>query len=134
MSLRKLVTLGHQVYRKPTHTDRYLDAESHHHLAQTHSAINSLVHRAFTISDKKYLQTELNHLKTALQKNGHDKKDVIKIINKHANKTTVSDKQSNERILSILSYIKGTIDRIVRILNKHNIRIIFKSPKKLRQI
>jgi len=125
------VTLGHQVYRKPTHTDRYLDAESHHHSAQTQSAINSLVHRAFTISDKEHLQTEFNHLKTALQKNGHDKKDVIKIINKHANKTTVSDKQSNERILSILSYVKGTIERIVRILNKHN---IFKSPKKLRQI
>jgi len=48
-------TLGHQVYRKPTHTDRYLHAESHHHLAQKQSAINSLVHRAFTISDKEHL-------------------------------------------------------------------------------
>jgi len=34
-----------------------------------------LYNRAFTISDKKYLQTELNHLKLVLQKNGHDKKD-----------------------------------------------------------
>ncbi|XP_018305550.1 uncharacterized protein [Mycetomoellerius zeteki] len=67
-------TLGHQVYRKPTHTDRYLYAESHHHPAQKQSAINSLVHRAFTISDKEHLQTELDHLKLALQKNGHDKK------------------------------------------------------------
>jgi len=63
-------------------------------------------------------RTELNHLKTALQKNGHDKKDIIKI-NKHAKKTTVSDTQSDERILSILQYVKGT-DRIGRILNKHN--------------
>jgi len=31
---KKADTLGHQVYRKPTHTDRYLHAESHHHPAQ----------------------------------------------------------------------------------------------------
>jgi len=47
--------------------------------------------RAFTISDKEHLQTEFNHLKLALQKNGHNKKDITKIINKHASKTTVSD-------------------------------------------
>jgi len=57
-------TLGHQVYRKPTHIDRYLHAESHHH-PQKQSTINSLVHRA--ISDKEHLQTKLNHLKTALK-------------------------------------------------------------------
>jgi len=53
LSLKKADnTLGHQVYRKPTHTDRYLHAKSHHHPAQKQSAINSLVRRAFTISDK----------------------------------------------------------------------------------
>ncbi|KAG5339443.1 ALF aldolase, partial [Acromyrmex heyeri] len=62
----------------------------------------------------------------------NDKKDITKIINKHANKTTVtiSDIQPDERILSILPYIKGITNRIDRILNKHNIRIIFKPPKK----
>ena len=54
-------------------------------------------HRTFTISDKEHLQTELN---LALQKNGHNKKDIIKIINKHANKTTISDTQPDERIHS----------------------------------
>ncbi|XP_018355601.1 PREDICTED: uncharacterized protein LOC108756357 [Trachymyrmex septentrionalis] len=89
---------------------------------------------AFIISDKEHLQTELNHLKLALQKNGHDKKDIIKTINKHTNKITISDTQPDEKILSILSYVKGTTDRIGRILNKHNIRTIFKPPKKIGQI
>jgi len=46
----------------------------------------------------------------------------------------VSDTQSDERILSILPYVKGTTDRIGRILNKHNIRTIFKPSKKIGQI
>jgi len=75
---------------------------SHTIIQYKKSAINSLVHRASTFSDKE--STELNHLKTALQKNGHDKKDITKTINKHANKTTVSDTQSDERLLSILPY------------------------------
>jgi len=32
------------------------------------------------------------------------------------------------------SHVKGTTDRIGRILNKHNIRTIFKPLKKIRQI
>jgi len=74
-------TLSHQMYKKPTHTNKYLHAESHHHLAKKQSAINSLVHRAFTTCDREHLQTKLNHLKQALQKNGHDKKHINKIIN-----------------------------------------------------
>jgi len=37
--------------------------------------------------------------------------------------------QPDERILSILPYVKRTTDRVGRILNKHNIRTIFKSKK-----
>ena len=81
----------------------------------------------------KNIYTELNHLKLTLQKTDTTKKDIIKTINKHANKTTVSDVQLDERILSVLPYVKGTTDRI-GILNKHNIQIIFKPPKKIGQI
>jgi len=128
-------TLGHQVYGKLTHTDRYLHAESHHHPAQKQSAINSLVHRAFTISDKKHLQTEFNHLKQALQKNGYDQKDINKIISKHSSKTMnpntqPSQDETDKRTFSILLYIKGTTDRISRILNKYTIQTVFKLPKR----
>jgi len=105
---------------------------THHHPAQ--SVINSLVHRAFTISDKEHLQTELNHSE-ALQKNEHDKKDINKIISKHTSKTMnpniqPSQDETGKRTFSILPYIKGTTDRIGKILNKYNIQIL-KPPKKI---
>jgi len=108
--------LDHQMYRKLTHTARYLHAELHHHPAQKQSAINSLVHKVFTISDKEHLQMEFNHLKQALQKNGHDKKDINKIISKHTSKAMNPThnhhkmRRAKERASSILLNIKGTMN------------------------
>jgi len=48
------------MYGKLTHTDRDLHAESHHHRAQKQSTINSLVHRAFIISDKEHTDRTQN--------------------------------------------------------------------------
>ncbi|XP_020295119.1 uncharacterized protein LOC109860447 [Pseudomyrmex gracilis] len=64
-------SLGHQIYRKPTHTNRYLHAASHHHPAQKQAVINSLIYRAFTICDKDSIQNELKELKNTLQHNGY---------------------------------------------------------------
>ncbi|XP_071441730.1 conserved oligomeric Golgi complex subunit 3-like [Hetaerina americana] len=38
-------TLSHSVYRKPTHTDLYLNGESHHHPSQKRSVLSTLLHR-----------------------------------------------------------------------------------------
>ena len=111
-----------------------------HTITQHKNSLQSIQLYIEPSSLTKNLQTELNHLKIALQKNGHDKKDIIKTINKHANKTLVSVIQSDERILSTLPYVKGTTDRIGRILNKYNDRTIFNyptifnPPKNIRQI
>ena len=37
-------TLGHKVYRKPTHTNLYLQQSSHHHPANKQSILISLIH------------------------------------------------------------------------------------------
>jgi hypothetical protein len=39
-------SLGHKVYCKPTHTILYLHQLSHHHPANKHSVLSSLIHRA----------------------------------------------------------------------------------------
>ncbi|GJQ69826.1 hypothetical protein Trydic_g4868 [Trypoxylus dichotomus] len=62
--------LGHLVYQKPTHTDRYLQADSHRHPAQKLSVVNSLVRRVVSISEPDSLSKELQHVKSSLQNNG----------------------------------------------------------------
>ena len=43
------------LYRKPTHTDQYLQWDSHHHLSAKYSVINTLTHRAKTVCNKPEL-------------------------------------------------------------------------------
>jgi len=43
--------------------------------------------------------------------------------------TQLSQDEMGKRTFFILPYIKGTTDRIGRILNKYNIPIVFKPPK-----
>ena len=60
-------TLSITVYRKPTHTDQYLQWDSHHHLSTKNSAINTLTHRAGTVCSKlELLLKEMGHLRKAL--------------------------------------------------------------------
>ena len=48
-------TLFTTVYRKPTHTDQYLQWDSHHHLSAKFSVIHTLSHRAKTVCSKPEL-------------------------------------------------------------------------------
>ena len=56
-------TLTTKVYRKPTHTDQYLQWDSNHNLASKYSVINTLTHRARTLcSTPESINQELEHL------------------------------------------------------------------------
>ena len=52
------------VYRKPIHTEQYLQWDSHHHLSAKFSVINTLNHRAQTVcSNPELLYKEKDHLR-----------------------------------------------------------------------
>ena len=61
-------SLGHKVYRKPTHTNLYLHQKFHHHPANKHSVLSSLVHRAKTLCDQESLAPELTFLTIVFKK------------------------------------------------------------------
>ena len=59
--------LGTTVYRKPTHTDLYLQWDSHHTMSSKYSVVGILDHRAKTIcSSPQLLWQEEDHLSRVL--------------------------------------------------------------------
>ena len=86
-------TLSITVYRTPTHTDQYLQWDSHHHLSAKFSVIHTLSHRASTVCSKpELLQQEKDHLRKALTKCKYPKWPLDKV-QKRLNRSTreVSD-------------------------------------------
>ena len=76
------------VFRKPTHTDQYLQRDSHHHLSVKFSVINTLSHRAKTgCSSPVLLHQEMNHLRKALTQCKYPKWALHKL-EKRLNKST----------------------------------------------
>jgi hypothetical protein len=62
-----------KVYRKATHTGRYLNYFSYHHPSHKISVIDALLYRAFFISDAEYIDNEVAHVETSLISNGYPK-------------------------------------------------------------
>ena len=73
-------TLTTRVYRKPTHTDLYLQWDSHHNLACKYSVINTLTHRAKAVCSSSQLLEELKHLDQVLQQCKYPKWAIKKIL------------------------------------------------------
>ena len=64
-------SLAHQVYRKHYHTKKYLNANSHHHLAKKCGVLITLVTRPLKVCDVDYLEDEKKHLLKVFENNGH---------------------------------------------------------------
>ncbi len=73
-------TLSRNVFRKPTHTDRYLDWNSHHHRSQKIAVIDSFTMRALKICDESSLSQELRRIENCLVKNGYPRRVILQRI------------------------------------------------------
>ena len=79
-------SLSFKVYWKPTHTDKYLQWESHHSLSAKYSVIGTLTHRAKVVcTDPDLLQSERDHLRRALGRCNYPNWAISKVQNKVLN-------------------------------------------------
>ncbi|XP_058045388.1 P2Y purinoceptor 1 isoform X3 [Ahaetulla prasina] len=120
-------SLGHTIYQKKTHTNRYLHALSHHHPAQINSVVKTLISRTKRLADEQHLKTKLYTLTNVLTSNGFKK-----LIQKEP-PTKIQDREQ-ENGTALLPYIKGITDRISKILHKHNIKTAFCTNQKISTI
>ena len=113
--------------------DFYLHAKSHHHPAQKIGVINTLVTRAMRLSDEEHIEQELRHLKEVFITNGYNKEQVNRAILKAKKTPRTKNNKENEVTKNInLPYIKGTTEKIAKILKKENIKVSFSPPNSLR--
>lgn len=75
-------SLGHKVFRKSTHIEGYLHADSHHHPAQKFGVLNTLAIRALRISDSEHLDEEKKHLVSTFKSIGYKEQEIKKTIEK----------------------------------------------------
>ena len=141
-------TLSITVYRKPTHTDQYLQWDSHHHLSATFSVIHTLSHSAKTVSTSLSCSNRKDHLRKALNKCKYPKWALDKVekrLNRYTsdvlmgltNQGTTSAQTATNEIRTkghiAIPYTQGLCERIKKICGRYGIQTHFKnllvSPK-----
>jgi hypothetical protein len=134
------------VYRKPTHSSRYLEYFSSNPIAHKKSVAASLFHRALSIcSNDRLYAIERNIIFLDLQKNGYPKdfitrteKDVIKKrLDNSRNTSRQSEISFNQDLKTrrvCLPYISSWSEAVTRILKSYDLELTHRPINKLRYI
>ena len=129
-------TTNTRVFRKPTHTDQYLNWDSNHHLEHKRSVVRTLFQRAESISSTpEEKQKEIDHVKEALQANGY-RKWIFNLPKKQQkSNSTDTTKTTRPCVIPIgLPYVKGLSENLRRLFHANNISTYHKPINTLRSI
>jgi hypothetical protein len=120
-----------EVYRKPTHTGRYLNFSSNHPQLVERGLIQSLHNRASTIGQERQdLVNEISNLRSDLQLNGYPQGFIDSIINSKG--SGCLNKEEKPLGSVYIPYMKVVSGKFKHIRNRYNIGMIFKTKHTLR--
>ena len=117
------------VFRKKTHTNKYLDFASYNPMQHKEAVVKTLLNRANLLPSHPQLKTnEKDRLMDDLRANGYPDHLFKKCVRDRA-----KERRTQERPLgfAVLPYVKGVFDRVGRILQKFRIRTAFKPVRTL---
>ena len=124
------------VYRKPTHTDRYLDYKSNHPISAKLSVIHSLIHRAKQLcSTPESLAKEMDHLHKVLQDNHYTTQSFQQ--GKPQQKANKKPNPSTGKFIGarvVIPYIKGLSEQYRHALAKYKVRVFFKGTSTIKSL
>ena len=120
-----------KVYRKPTHTNQYLNFNSHHPLHQKIGIVHTLRNRCDKIvtTEQDKIQ-ERRNIDSALKVCGYPAwclKDRVKT-------RKDSDTQEDKKCVISLPYIQGVNEKLARIYKKHDITLVSKPDTTIRDL
>ena len=133
---KKSGTLATKIYRKETHTNRYLNYESYHSQQQKQGIIISLLNRlAKIITDSKDFNEEKEMLRRTLEDNNYPNWLIKKTFNRfRSNKIEKHEISKNYKGTVTLPYFQDLTEILSRIIKKQNIRVYTKPFQTIKQI
>ena len=121
------------VYKKPTHTDRYLNFTSNHHPRIKSGIVKCLTHRARKVCDKDSIDNEMTHLQHVFTTNNYPATVVTKCLNKIPKPRDANNTESSKQpAMLITPYIRGLSERLERKCRNLDIKLVFRSGNTLR--
>ena len=122
-----------RVFRKKTHTDRYLDFSSHQPITHKMAVIRTLSSKAEAIcSTSVSTQDELTHISTALSKNNYPKHLIQRQLCQRPPNTASKDQEYTSTV--VLPYLKCVSAAIRQVLLEVDIRIVYQPHTTLKQL
>ena len=131
------------VYRKPTHTDLYLQWDSNHTLTSKYGVVGTLHQRTQQIcSSPELLQQEEKHLHQALTNCKYPEWALNKVklrskarITRTIRKNTVNNNNSSSpKPYMVVPYHKGVSESLKNTCNKHGIQVYFKGGRIIKSL
>ena len=114
------------VYRKSTHTDRYLDFNSHHPMCHKRSVVSTLLRRVKNIpSTQEGKPKETKRVKSVLRENNYPSSFINKC--ERSLSKPPADLPTNGFV--VLPYVQGISEKIGRILRQQEIKVAYKPLK-----
>lgn len=118
------------VYRKTTHTNRYLQYKSHHPVHVKRGMVRCLFNRCNEVTNGQVRKDEEDFLHDVLQENGYDNR----FIRKSRSPPRPSDQQEPPKTTITLPYVEGLSDDVARICRQFNIRTFFRTVTSIRDM
>ena len=127
------------IYRKPTHTNQYLQFDSHHPLHQKLGVVRTLLDRKDTIvTEEEDKVEEENTITQSLVQCGYPKWTIDKVKRQKNQPKTQRQKtktgKDKSKGLVVVPYVEGVSERISRVFKKHGYSTAMKPHCTLRNI
>ena len=136
-------SLSTTVYRKPTHTDLYLQWDSNHTMTSKYSVVGNLPHRDQVIcSSPELLQQEEKHLHQALTRCNYPKWALNRAkLRVKARKTRKQNHNTNDNVINknqrtymMVPNHKGLSESLKKICGKHGVQVYFKGSNTIKSL
>ena len=123
------------VFRKPTHTDRYMNFRSHHPEHVRRGVVKSLFDRARrVVTGEDNLEKEYSHLNEVFKSNGYPDDFIAHSSKSHEHHHTVNsispvsaEEEKEKRVKTVvIPYTKGFSEDTRRVCRRYDIRVSFK--------